>query len=101
MRAAFFERCVIEVRIRPRVEYFGRERRGCGQIATDNVDFSTFQSAQQAFEAVDVHGFVQAVVQGLCNQWMIRNLAFADEVFGTCDLIGEHGREQILGFHAL
>ncbi len=44
---------------------------------------------------------MQAIVDGLVDQRMIGNLDLAGQVLGAGHLIGEHGREQILGAHAL
>ncbi len=60
-----------------------------------------FQAAQQAFHAVDVHGFVQAVGDRLVHQRMVGDLAIADDVLQAGELIGEHRCDQVLGLHAL
>src|SRR5690606_19725064 len=52
-------------------------------------------------QAVQVHRLVEAVVQGLLHQRVLGDLAFAGQVLGAGDLVGEHGGEQVLALHAL
>ena len=99
--AAFLERRVVEVRIRPRAEHLGRERRRAGQVARDDAHRALFQPLQQRDQSVDIHRCMQAIVQGLLDQRMIGNLALADQVFGTRHLIRKHRRKQVFGLHAL
>ena len=44
---------------------------------------------EQALEAVDVHGLVQTVADGLAHQRMVGDLAVAGEVLGAGDLVGK------------
>ena len=56
---------------------------------------------QQRAQAVQVHGFVQAVVDGFVHQRMIGNAHLAGEIFGAGRLIGKDRGHQIVGAHAL
>lgn len=101
LRAALLERRIVEERIRFRVQDLGRERRRRGQVARDQLDFAAFDPAQQREPAVGVHRVVQAIVERLVDERMMRDLAFADDVLEAGGLIGEHGREQIVALHPL
>ena len=101
LRAALLQRRIVEERIRPRVERFGGDRRRRGEVARNDFDLAAFHPAQHRQPAIDVHRLVQAVVQRLRDQRMVGHLAFADQVLGAGDLVGEHRRQQILRAHAL
>ena len=101
LRPPFFQRCVVEERIRPRVEGFGRERRRRREIARDHFDLARAHAAQHREPAFGVHRVVQAVVERLRDERMLGHFALADEVLRAGHLVGEHGREEIFGLHAL
>ena len=65
------------------------------RIAPDSNAF------EQRAQAVEIHGFVQAVVDGFVHQRMIRNANPPGEIFRAGGLVGEHGGQQIVGAHAL
>jgi hypothetical protein len=69
--AAFFERRIVKIGVRPRRQHFERERRRLGQIAADDFDLARFDALQQPFEAFNVHRLVQAIGDGLVDQRMI------------------------------
>lgn len=92
---------VIEEGVGLGVERLGRERRGRGEVARDDLHVAVLDPAQQGQPAVAVHRLVQAVVQRLRDQRMIGHLAFADQVFRARDLVREHGGQQVLAAHAL
>ena len=56
---------------------------------------------QHLDQAVRIDGFVQAVVDRLGDQRMVRRDERAGEVLLATDLRGEDGREQIVGDHSL
>ena len=99
--AALFQRCIVEERIRRRVQHFCGERAGRGEVARDHVDGAALDRTQNGQQAIDVHRLAQAVVHGLIDQRMIRHLAFAHDVFQAGDLVGEHRGEQVLALHPL
>ncbi|MEO6031218.1 MAG: hypothetical protein ABIP61_04820 [Burkholderiaceae bacterium] len=99
--AAFFQWRVVEEGIRPRAQDFRRERRWTGEVACNDFDIATFQSAQQRQPAIHVHRFAQAVVHGLRDQRMVGHFALADDVLQARHLVGEHGRHQVFGLHPL
>ena len=51
--------------------------------------------------AVDVERFVQRVVDRLADEHVVRNLDRTDDVVLTGRRLRKHGRQQIVGFHAL
>ena len=44
---------------------------------------------------------MQAVVEGLFDQRVIGDFTFTDHILQACDLVGEHGRDQVFTFHPL
>ena len=99
--AALFNRRVVQVRIRPCIQGFGRERRRRGQVARDNRHLAGFKAVQQQHPALGVHRIVEAVVHGLCDQGMVGHRALAGQVLAARHLVREHRCQQILGLHAL
>ena len=99
--AALLQRRIVEEGIRPRAQYFRRERRRPGQVAGDDLHLAGFQRAQQGQPAIDIHRLVQAIVKGLRDQRMVRHFAFADDVLQASHLVREHGGHQVLGLHPL
>ena len=101
LRAAFFQRCVVEKGVGPRAEDFCRQWRGRRQVATDQSHLAALHAPQQMQPALAVHGLVQAVIEGLFHQRMFRDFPFAGEVFQAGDLVREHARDQVFAFHSL
>src|SRR5256885_314415 len=87
--AAPSERRIVQERVRSRTQDLERERRRLRQIAVDDADLAGFHGAQHALEPFDVHRLVQAIVDRLIDQRMIRELTLANDVLGTGDLIRE------------
>ena len=58
-------------------------------------------SGEDLLQPVEVHGFVQTIVDGLVDQRMIGDADRPGEILGAGHLIGENGGEQIVGAHAL
>ena len=52
-------------------------------------------------QAVEIHGFVQAVANGFVDQRMVGDARRPGEIFRAGDLVGENGGQQIVGAHAL
>ncbi|MND88308.1 hypothetical protein D3C80_803290 [compost metagenome] len=98
---SFFQRCIIEKGVGPGVENRRGQRRWRRQVTADQADLPSFDAPQQGQPAFTVHGLVQTVVEGLLDQWVIRDLPFADDVFQAGDLVGEHRGNQVLAFHPL
>ncbi len=101
LRATLFQRCVVEVRIRPRGEDFQRERRRLDEIAREHLDIAAFDRGKQLLEPVDIHRVVQAIADRLLHERVVRDFAVADEVLAARHLVGKDRREQIFGRHAL
>ena len=57
------------------------------------------QAGKKALQAINIHGFVQAVSNGLVDQRMVGHLALAHEVFGTGELVWKNGADQIFSRH--
>ena len=96
---ALLQRRVVEIGIRPCRQHLEGKRRGFGQIARDHTNSARLETGKQALEPANVHGIVQAVRNGLSDQWMIGDHALADKIFGASELIGKDGRDQILSSH--
>ena len=96
-----FQRRIVKKRVRFGGQNLLREWRWLGRVACNNGDFARFDFAQQRFKTVDVHRFMQTVIDGLLDQGMIGNFAFADEVFRASDLIWKYRRDQVFRRHAL
>ena len=77
------------------------QRRRAGQFAARHLHFAGFDTAQQPGQPVDVHDAAQAVLQGLRNQRMVRNLPLAREILRAGKLIGEHRGQQVFGVRPL
>ena len=101
LRAAFFQRRVVEIRVRPRGQNLQRERRWLRQIARDDLHVAGLDPAEQRLQPVDVHRFVQTIVNCLLHQRMVRYLPFAHQVLGARDLVGKDRRHQVFGAHPL
>ena len=101
LRAALFQRGIVEEGVGACVQRLGRERRRRGQVARDDGDLAAFQSAQHVEPALRIHGLVQAIVQRLRDQRMVGHFALADEVLGAGDLVRKHGGQQVFAAHAL
>ncbi|MNI15292.1 hypothetical protein D3C73_685880 [compost metagenome] len=99
--STFLQRCIVEKGIGPGAENLRRQRRGRRQVAADQANVAAFHAPQQGQPALAVHGFVQAIVEGLFHQRMVGNLPFAGEVFHAGDLIGKHAGDQVFAFHPL
>ena len=56
---------------------------------------------QHRDEAVEIHGLVQAIANGLADQRMIGNARSPREIFGAGGLVGEDRGQQVVGAHAL
>ncbi len=99
--AAFFQRGVVEKGVRARAENFRGHGRGRGQVAADQAHLAAFHAPQQGQPTFAVHGFVQAVVEGLFHQRVFGYLTLAGEVFQAGDLVGKHAGNQVFALHAL
>ncbi len=68
---------------------------------TQQADFAALHAPQQRQPGITVHGFVQAVIEGLLDQWVVWYLTFTDDVFQAGQLVGEHRGDQVFAFHSL
>ena len=64
-------------------------------------NLAALDPAQDFFQSSDVHGFGEAIVNRLFHQWMIWNLAIADDVLQTRELVRKNCCQKIFRFHAL
>ena len=97
--AALFERRVVEIRVRIRVENLVTERRRLGRIDGDRFDLAALERPENRHEAVDVHCLVQTVVDRLADEHVIGDADRAGKILLTRDLIGKYRGEQIFGTH--
>src|SRR5918994_5544340 len=68
------EGSVVEEREWPSVENFVRQHRRLGCVAYDHSYLSILDAADQCAKAVDVHGFVETVGEGLTHQRVVGDL---------------------------
>ena len=71
------------------------------EIARDDGNVARLDPAQQPFETLDVHRFMQAIMNGLIDERVVRDFARAGKVLRARDLVGEDRAHQILGAHPL
>ena len=101
-RAALLERGVVEERVRLGVQDLVRKGRGLRQVARVHRDLAPLDALEEGHETVDVHRFVQGVVDGLVHEGVVRDLPLSpSEVLGARDLVGKHHRDEVLGLHPL
>ncbi len=94
-----FQRRVVEEGVRFCVQRLEGEGRGLGQVARNDADVACLEAREQPLQAVDVHRLVQAVADRLIGERMVGDLAFADQILGAGDLIGEDRGDQVLSLH--
>ena len=99
--AALLERSVVEERVGPAVEDFVGEGRRLGGVAGVEGDVTVVDALEHLLQPADVHGFVEAVVEGLANQGVVGGNEGTVDVFLAADLLGENGGHQVVGAHAL
>ena len=100
-RAAFFERRVIQKGVRIRVQNLVRKLRSPRRIDGDGADAAIFNAFEDTPQAVEIHGFVETVVDGLLHQRMVGNGDRSGKILRARNLIGEDGRQQIVRSHTL
>ena len=98
---ALLERCVVEECVGPGIQHFMAQRRWLRRVARDERELPCVHPFEHPLQPREVHGFEQAVSDRLIHERVIGNLPVTDQVLGTSELIGEHGRNEVLGFHAL
>ena len=99
--AALFERRVVEEGVGVGVQNLVREGRGFGRIDGHSLNRAFGDVAEQLTQAFQVHGLVEAVVDGLLDQRMVGDARFGGEIFGAGGLVGEDCGHQVVGAHAL
>ena len=101
LRPPLFQRRVVQKRVRSGVQNLVGERRGFCRVAGDELQFTAMDLLEHTVEAVEVHGLLKAVTNGLLHQGMVRDLAIARDVFEACGGIREYSRHEIVGEHPL
>ena len=99
--APLFERRVVEKRVRLRAEDLVGEDRGFRRIPRDERHLTAMNPGQHGIEAGEVHGFFEAVADGLSDERMIRDFAIARNVLEARGRIREDRRQQVRGEHPL
>ena len=101
LRAALFERRIVEIGIRSGGQHLARERRGLGQVARDDPDLrrTRYPPSRRSSPSISIASFRQSR-NGLRDERMIRHFALADEILGAGHLVREDRADQILGHHA-
>ena len=100
LRAALFERRIVEVSVRTRREDFERKRGRLGQVTSDDLDLAGFEATQQPLKAFDIHRLLEAVADRLTDQRMVGDLELTGQVLGAGELVRKDRREQIFRRHA-
>ncbi len=100
-RPALFERCVIEKRIRIRIQNLVRKLRRNRCVDRETTDPSIRQSAQDKLQPVNIHGLGEDILHHFTDQRMIRNMPVAHNIFLARSRVGKNGSQQIIGPHAL
>ena len=98
---SLFERRIVEEGVGVRVQHRLRERGWLGQVARKHVDFAGLHPREQRLEAFNVHGFMEAVFDGLLHEWVIGDVTVAGHVLETRDLIWKAQGKQVVRLHAL
>ena len=96
-----FQRRIVEIGVRVRVENFMRELRWHGRIHGHAADTAVIDSAQQIFQSVNIHRLGQHVFHYLIHQRVVGNLNISHDIFLASGHIGEHRGQQIVRPHAL
>jgi hypothetical protein len=99
-RAPFFERSIVEKRIRIRVQNLVTERRRLRRVDRDRADLAGFEAAQHTEQAVEIHRFMQAVVDRFAHQHVIGDANRSGEILGARGLVRKDRRDQVIGAHA-
>ena len=100
-RAPLLGRGIVQEGVRLGAQDLLGQGRRAGQFAARHLHFAGLDAAQQPGQPIHVHDAAQAVLQGLRNQRMVRDLALAREVFRAGKLIGEHRGQQVFGIRPL
>src|SRR3990172_9467984 len=74
---------------------------GLGSVLRVQPDIALLDAAEDVREAVDVHRFVHAVVDGLADDRVVGDLDGAGLVLLAADELREDRRHQVVGAHAL
>ena len=88
---------VVQEGIGPGVEDLFGHGRGLAEVPGVHVHVSGLHRLQDRLQRIDVHGLVQAVLDRLADQGMVRHLPVARDVLQARDLVGEHLGDQVLG----
>ena len=88
---------VVQEGVGPGVEDLLGHGRGLAEVPRVHVHFPGLHRLQHSFQRRHVHGLVQAVLDGLGDQGMVRHLPVARDVLQARDLVGEHLGDQVLG----
>ena len=98
---ALFERGVVEIAVRVRVQDFMAERRRFGGLRGDCFQCSRLNPFDDLPQSDEIHCLVKTVVDRLANVGVVRNANFPGEILGASGLIGEDRSQQIIGPHSL
>ena len=88
---------VVQEGIGPGVEDLLGHGRRLAQVPGVHVHVTGLHRLQDRLQGLDIHGLVQAVLDRLADQGMVRHLPVARDVLQARDLVGEHLGDQVLG----
>ncbi len=77
------------------------EQRSLYRIDRHRANAAFFDPLQNASQTLDIHCLLEAVVDCFVHQRVIRNADWSCQIFGAGNLVGENGRQEVVGSHAL
>ena len=94
--APLFRGRIVQERVGTRVQDFLRQGRGAAQVAAMETDLAVLIVVQYFFQPVNIHQVVQAIIDSLLNQWVLRYFPFLRQVILAGQLVGEYHCHQVL-----
>ncbi len=101
LRPPLLERRVVEKCVRPRIQDLVRDWRGLGRVAGEEAKPAGVDISKDAREPLEIHRFVQTVVDRLRHERMVGNLPVARNVFEAGGGVRKDRGHQIVGLHPL
>ena len=100
-RTPLFQRSIVEVRVRVRIQDFVRELRRHRRVDRQRANRATANPVEHPPQPVNIHGLGEHVLHHFLDQRMVGNLDIADDVFLARSHVGEDRRHKIVAANAL